>query len=80
MKRIIKFEKQDCAPCKMLSEYLDNNGVSYERINAFDRPELAAKFRVRSLPTLIVLDQDQEVARSIGFKVDELKKLLAEAC
>lgn len=80
MKRIIKFEKQDCAPCKQVSEFLNRKGVSYETINAFDEPEVAAKYRVRSLPTVIILDQEEEVARTIGFKVDELNKIISEAC
>lgn len=79
MKRFIKFEKQDCAPCNMVSDYLDRKGIDYEKINAFDQPEVAARFRVRSLPTVIVLDQEEEVGRVIGFKPDELNKWIAEA-
>lgn len=79
MKRVIKFEKKDCAPCTMVSDFLDRKGVDYEKINAFDQPELAAKFRVRSLPTVIVLEQEEEVGRAIGFKPEELTRLLAIA-
>ena len=79
MKRFIKFEKKDCAPCTQVSEYLDRKGVDYEKINAFDQPELAARFRVRSLPTLIVLDQEEEIGRVIGFKPEELNKCVATA-
>lgn len=76
MKKIIKFEKKDCAPCNMVSDYLDRKGVDYEKINAFDQPEVAAKFRVRSLPTVIILEKDEEVGRIIGFKPDELNRLV----
>lgn len=77
MKKIIKFEKNDCAPCNLVSEYLDNNGVSYEKVNPFDQPELAVKYKVRSVPTVIVLKENLEVQRVIGFKPEELKEAMA---
>ena len=80
MKRVIKFEKKDCAPCTMVSEFLDRKGVQYEKINPFDHPEMAARFHVRSVPTVIVLEQEEEVGRTIGFKPEELTRLvLADA-
>lgn len=77
MARIIKFEKNDCAPCAQVSEYLDNKGVSYETINPFDEPELAVKFKVRTVPTLIVLEGEEVKSRVIGFKPEELDQALA---
>lgn len=77
MKRIIKFEKDDCAPCNMVSEYLDLKGVDYEKVNAFDQPEIAMRYKVRSVPTVIVTYQDEILHRIIGFKPDELQEALA---
>lgn len=76
-KRIIKFEKEDCSPCNMVSAYLDGKGIAYETINPFNDPEIAMKFRVRSVPTVILLDQDEELSRVIGFKPEELSALAA---
>ena len=77
MKRIIKFEKDDCSPCNMVSEYLDRKGIVYETINPFNEPELAMQFRVRSVPTVILMEQEQELSRVIGFKPEELLALAA---
>jgi len=77
MKRIIKFEKDDCSPCNMVSEYLDRKGIVYETINPFNEPELAIQFRVRSVPTVILMEREQELSRVIGFKPDELSALVA---
>ncbi len=74
--KIMKFEKEDCSPCAMVSELLDKNGVEYEKINPFNNPELAVKFKVRSVPTTILIDNDLEVKRIIGFKPDELNDLI----
>lgn len=76
-KRIIKFEKDDCSPCNMVSAYLDKKGVVYETVNPFNQPELAMQFRVKSVPTVILLDQEQELSRVIGFKPEELNILVA---
>lgn len=72
MARIIKFEKNDCAPCAQVSAFLDNKGIQYETINPFDEPDMAAKFKIRSVPTVLVLDNDEVQQRIIGFKPDEL--------
>ncbi|MBB2150376.1 thioredoxin family protein [Pedobacter gandavensis] len=74
-KRIIKFEKEDCSPCNMVSEYLDRKGMVYETINPFNDPELAMQFRVRSVPTVILMEAEQELARVIGYKPEELAAL-----
>lgn len=75
MRRILKFEKNDCAPCNMVSQYLLQKGIVYETINPFDRPEDAMKYKVRSVPTVIVLQEEQEIKRVIGFKPDELSAI-----
>lgn len=78
MARIIKFEKNDCAPCDQVSAYLDNKGISYEKVNPFDEPELAVKFKVRTVPTVIVLEGEEIKHRVIGFKPQELEEALVQ--
>ncbi|GEM68344.1 hypothetical protein SMI01S_19500 [Sphingobacterium mizutaii NBRC 14946 = DSM 11724] len=75
MARIIKFEKNDCAPCAQVSAYLDSKGIAYETINPFDEPELAVKFKVRTVPTVIVLENDEIKNRIIGFNPSELDQI-----
>jgi len=76
MTRIIKFEKNDCAPCAQVSAFLDNKGVRYEAVNPFDQPDLAARLRIRSVPTVIVLKNEEVKQRIIGFKPDELAAIV----
>jgi len=78
MTRIIKFEKNDCVPCNQVSEFLDRKGIDYEKVNPFDKPELAIQYKVRTVPTVIVLNHGQETQRIIGFKPDELSALAAD--
>lgn len=78
MTRVIKFEKNDCAPCNQVSEFLDQRGISYETVNPFDKPELAIQYKVRTVPTVIVIEQEQEKQRIIGFKPEELSAIVAQ--
>ncbi len=76
MRKLIKFEKADCNPCMMVSDLLDKSGVEYEKINPFNNPELAMKYKVRTVPTTILIDHEEEVKRTTGFKPDELKEII----
>ena len=76
MKKILKFEKNDCKPCAMVSDILDKSGVQYEKVNPFNSPELAMKYKVRSVPTVILVDQEQEIKRTVGFKPEELQEIM----
>lgn len=74
--KIIKFEKDNCTPCTLVSNYLDTFSVEYEKINPFNNPELAVKYKVRSVPTVILIYQDMELERVVGFKEEDLKILI----
>ena len=78
MKKIIKFQKNDCNPCATVAKFLDKKCVKYEIINAFDNPEMAMKFRVRTVPTVILMENDAEVKRVMGFKMEELNEMASE--
>lgn len=74
--KIIKFEKDNCTPCTLVSNYLDTFSVEYEKINPFNNPELAVKYKVRSVPTVILIYRDIELERVVGFKEEDLKILI----
>lgn len=76
MKKIVKFEKEDCQPCVMVSEYFSTRNIAFEAINPFNQPEIAMKFRIRSVPTTLLLEEDQEVMRVVGYQPQELSTLV----
>lgn len=77
--RLIKLEQPNCNPCKMVSNYLNKAGVEYETVDVTQKPEVAAQFGVMGVPvTFLLNEQGEEVKRSIGFKPDELDKLVRE--
>lgn len=76
MRRLIKFEKDDCNPCAMVSAILDKKGIQYDKINPFNDPEMAMKYKVRSVPTVILVNGEEEVKRSVGFNPEELEEII----
>ena len=69
---LIDFYADWCAPCKMLSPIIEevaeeNNDIKVAKINVDELQELAIKYEVMSIPTLVVIKNGQEVNRSVGF-------------
>lgn len=68
---LVDFWAAWCGPCKMLSptvEEIANENTSFKvgKINVDEEGELAARFGVSSIPTLIVFKNGQEANRSVG--------------
>ena len=78
-KVVIDFYAEWCGPCKMLGPILEQvNEIDILKINVDEFPDLAAKFGVMSIPTLILFVEGKEIKKEIGFKnLDEIKKMIA---
>ena len=81
---VIKFSAVWCGPCKRLeptiskleSEFSDAKVV---RVDVDDNPEIAQKYKVRSLPTLLFLKDGEEVNRVIGLSlIEPLRKIFRD--
>jgi thioredoxin 1 len=71
---LVDFWAEWCGPCKMVAPILDEIAEEHEgkiriaKLNVDDNPEIARRFSVMSIPTLIVFRDGQEAARIIGAK------------
>lgn len=62
---VLKFSASWCTPCKLLSATLkDVEGV--KEIDIDQNRELTAEYSVRSVPTLVFLQDGKEVERTVG--------------
>lgn len=77
-KILVDFYADWCGPCKMLAPILESvTGVDVLKVNVDEFPNLAAKYGVMSIPTLILFDSGKEVKKEIGFRnLDEIKKMI----
>ncbi len=60
-----------CGPCKSQEQILEEleaeyEGVEFERIDVDERQEIANEYQVRSLPTLVVENEEGIVDRFVG--------------
>ena len=71
--RVLKFSASWCNPCKNLQKSLQENEdvlkYKVEDIDIDESLEEAQKYGIRSVPTIVLLDDDnKEVARSTDIK------------
>lgn len=70
---LVDFYADWCGPCKMLSPIVDqiaaeNSDFDVYKLNVDEAPEIAAKYGVMSIPTLIVFKNGQAVGKTIGVQ------------
>lgn len=70
---IVDFFATWCGPCKMLGPVLqqvadENNEVEILKVDIDENMDLAQKFGIMSVPTMIIFKGGEEVSREIGFK------------
>jgi thioredoxin 2 len=63
-----------CGPCRMMAPVLDElaremaGRVRVAKLNVDENPATAARFNVRSIPTLLALKEGREVDRIVGVQ------------
>jgi len=80
MKRILRFTASWCQPCKTLAENLERAELKLpiEVIDIDVNEDIANQYGIRSVPTLVLLDENIEVKRNVGVKTPKLLKEWAE--
>ena len=69
-----------CGPCRMLSPIIaqianENPDIKVFKVNVDDEPDIASKYGVQAIPTVLIFKDGQEVNRSVGMVPKD--KLLA---
>ena len=80
---VVDFSATWCGPCKMLSPVIheiadEMTDVPFFNVDVDDDMDIAEKYGIQSVPTVIVLKNGEEAARSLGFKPKALYKAFFE--
>jgi thioredoxin 1 len=71
-----------CGPCRMIGPILEeiaqeNESIKVAKIDVDQDPELAMRFKVSSIPLLVVVQDGKVINQSLGAKPkDQILKLL----
>jgi len=70
---LVDFWAEWCGPCKMIAPILseiaaENPGIKIAKLNVDENPDIAMRFNVMSIPTLLVFNQGEVQKRLVGAK------------
>jgi thioredoxin len=68
---LVDFWASWCGPCKMLSPVIEEiaderSDIKVGKVNIDEHPELAQKYGVMSIPTVLVIKDGEEANKSVG--------------
>lgn len=84
---IVDFFATWCAPCKWVIPYLEEvqiqrgEAIQVVRVDVDEAEELALRYRIMSVPTVVLFESGEEVERSLGVEPHRIRAMagLAES-
>jgi thioredoxin 1 len=80
---VVDFWAPWCGPCKMLSPVIEElakemgKEVKFAKVNVDDSPMISSKYRIASIPTVMVFSKDTVKDTMVGFRPKaDIKKII----
>lgn len=82
-KVLVDFYADWCGPCKMLAMEIEKAAseidIDIVKVNVDEEEDIARKYGVMSIPTLILFENGQELKQTIGFmSKDKIKEFIED--
>jgi thioredoxin 1 len=75
MKRVLRFTASWCQPCKVMAKNLEEINTNFklpiEVVDIDSQYDIAMEYSIRSVPTLIMKEENIEVKRLTGLQSKE---------
>ena len=81
----VDFYADWCGPCKMAGPVVEalagiHTDVKFVKVNVDNNPDIAQRYGIMSIPTMIAFKNGEEVATSLGFRPqEELEEIVKAA-
>ena len=67
---IVDFFAEWCGPCRMIGPFLETIeselGIDIVKVNIDEAPNIATKYNVMSIPTVMIFKKGEKVAENVG--------------
>ena len=81
-KVLVDFFATWCGPCRMIAPILEDisesrDDVTIIKVDVDELPDIARRFKILSIPTLILFENGKDVAKTMGYQdEDSLNKFI----
>jgi thioredoxin len=85
---LLKFWAEWCAPCKIMTPIVEKvlgeegfNNVELVNINVDEDPDAAREYHIRSIPTLLLIDDQRKVLNTLtgSASMEQVKEFLSSS-